>query len=57
MEKRAVVLPGLTPAADTQAGKRAAAGTVKDRTEALDRDFTKQAADAAAGKLSRHHGS
>lgn len=55
MEKRGVVEPGRTPI--EQQGEKAAtdrqARTPRERTEALDDDFTKRAADRAAGALQK----
>lgn len=53
MEKRGVVEPGRTRPDDESVVKAAAVQpqTPQARTEALDDDFTKRAADRAAGSL------
>ncbi len=54
MEKRGVVEPGRTRDTEARPGeKQAVAGNQKQRTESLDDDFTKRAADAAAGRLNK----
>lgn len=51
MEKRGVVEPGRTPPQERQGEKSASQQTPRERTESLDDDFTKRAADRAAGSL------
>lgn len=51
MEKRGVVEPGRTRPEDDKNVKTAATKTPREQTESLDDDFTKRAADRAAGSL------